>query len=50
MFGNGDDYYRITTVAPKEIYERYAETFENVMHSLQFPMLRANTHLLDSEK
>ena len=50
MFGVGDDYYRIMTLAPKEIYERYAETFENVLHSLQFPMARANTHLLDSEK
>ena len=50
MFGEGDDYYRITTLAPKEVYERYAETFENVIHSLQFPMLRVNPRLLDSEK
>jgi TonB family protein len=50
MFGEGDDYYRIMTLAPKESYERYAETFENVMHSLQFPMLRANPHILDSDK
>jgi TonB family protein len=50
MFSEGDDYYRIMTLAPKESYERYAETFENVLHSLQFPMLRANPHILDSEK
>jgi TonB family protein len=47
VFGVGDDYYRITTVAPKEVYDRYTETFENVLHSVQFPMLRTNPHLLD---
>jgi len=50
MFGVGDDYYGIMTVVPKEISERYAETFENVLHSLQFPMLRVNPHLLDSDR
>ena len=50
MFGEGDDYYRITTFAPKEVYDRYAETFESVLRSLQFPMLRLNPHNLDPEK
>jgi len=50
MFGEGDDYYRITTFAPKEVYDRYAETFENVLRSVQFPMLRLNPHNLDPEK
>ena len=50
IFGEGDDYYRITTLAPKETYARYSETFENVLHSLQFPMLHVDSHLLDSQK
>jgi hypothetical protein len=47
IFSEGDDYYRVTTFAPKEVYDRYTETFENVLHSVQFPMLRTNPHLLD---
>lgn len=50
MFGVGDDYYRITTIAPKEVYDRYAEAFENVLHSVQFPMQHLNPQLLDRAK
>jgi TonB family protein len=50
MFGEGDDYYRVTTLAPKDVYDRYAETFESVLRSVQFPMLRLNPHNLDPEK
>ncbi|HUO15904.1 MAG TPA: hypothetical protein VMX38_13035, partial [Verrucomicrobiae bacterium] len=50
MFGVGDDYYRITTLAPKEVYSRYAEAFENIIRSVQFPLLRASPQILDSQK
>ena len=50
MFGVGDDHYRITTLAPKEVYGRYAETFENVLHSVTFPMLHSNPQILDPAK
>jgi hypothetical protein len=50
IFSVGDDHYRITTLAPKEVYNRYAETFENVLHSVQFPMLSVDRKLLDSVK
>jgi TonB family protein len=50
VFGVGDDYFRVTTVAPREIYERYAETFENMFHSVQFPMLHADPHLFEPAK
>lgn len=50
MFGVGDDYYRVTTLAPKEVYDRYSETFENVLRSVQFPMLQITPDLLDSAK
>ncbi len=50
MFGVGDDYYRVTALAPSEVYDRYAETFENVLHSVQFPMLHADPRLLDPAK
>ena len=50
MFGTGDDYYRITTLAPKEVYDRYSTAFEDVLRSVPFPMLRANPPLLDSAK
>lgn len=42
IFGEGDDYYRVTAFAPKEVYGRYTEAFENMLHSVQFPMLRVN--------
>jgi protein TonB len=48
IFGVGDDYYRITTVAPKEVYDLYTETLENVLHSVQFPVLRVDPHVIDS--
>ena len=47
IFGEGDDYYRITALAPKEVYDRYTEAFENMLHSVQFPMLRVNPHVAD---
>lgn len=50
MFGVGDDYYRITTLAPKEVYDRYSVTFEDMLRSVQFPMLRADSPLLDPAK
>jgi TonB family protein len=50
IYSVGDDHYRITTLAPTEVYSRYAETFENVLHSVQFPLLRANPHLVDPTK
>jgi hypothetical protein len=49
-FTLGDDHYRIMALAPTEVYSRYAETFENVLRSVQFPMLRADAHLLDPAK
>jgi hypothetical protein len=49
-YSAGDDYYRITTIAPKEVYDRYAETFENVLHSVQFTLLRANPDLFGPAK
>jgi TonB family protein len=50
VFGVGEDYYRITAIAPKEVYEKYSETFENMFHSVRFPMLRLKTDLLDPAK
>ena len=45
FFTVGDDHYRMTAVAPHEIYDRYAETFENMLRSVQFPMLRVDPKL-----
>ncbi|MFY9683787.1 MAG: TonB family protein [Candidatus Sulfotelmatobacter sp.] len=50
IYSVGDDHYRLTTLAPTEVYGRYAETFENIMHSVQFPLLRADPQLLDPTK
>jgi hypothetical protein len=50
MFGVGDDKYRITTLAPKEVYDRYAQAFENMLRSVQFPLLRVDSKLLESTK
>lgn len=47
FFTVGDDHYRLTALAPKDVYDRYAETFANIMHSVTFPMLHADPRLLE---
>jgi len=50
FFTVGDDHCRLTALAPKEIYDRYAETFANTIRSLTFPMLHTDPRLLDGLK
>ncbi len=50
FFTVGDDHYRMVAAAPKEVYGRYAENFENMLRSLQFPMLHADPRLLEGMK
>ncbi|MGA8761435.1 MAG: hypothetical protein WB562_00980, partial [Candidatus Sulfotelmatobacter sp.] len=50
MYSVGDDHYRVTTLAPTEVYDRSAETFENMLHSVKFPMLHLNPQLVDPTK
>jgi TonB family protein len=45
IFGVGEDYYRITALAPQEIYDRNMGAFESMERSIQFPMLRTNADL-----
>ncbi|HXM67099.1 MAG TPA: TonB family protein [Candidatus Acidoferrum sp.] len=50
IFTVGDDHYRVAALAPKEIYDRYAEAFENMFRSVQFPMLRTDPRTLEVVK
>lgn len=50
LFTIGDDHYRLTAMAPKEVYDRYAESFEDMFRSLQFPMLRTEPRVLEGLK
>jgi len=50
FFTVGDDHYRMMAAAPKEVYGRYAENFENMLRSVQFPMLHADPRLLEGMK
>jgi len=50
FFTVGDDHYHLMALAPKEIYDRYAETFENIMRSVQFPMLHTDPRILEELK
>lgn len=50
FFTVGDDHYRMTAAAPKEVYDRYAATFENMLRSVQFPMLHADPRVLEGIK
>jgi TonB family protein len=50
IYSVGDEHYRVTTLAPTEVYPRYAEAFENILHSVQFPLLHANPQLVDPTK
>ncbi len=47
LFTVADDHYRLTALAPKEVYDRYTESFENMFHSVQFPMLRTDPRVLE---
>ena len=50
FFTVGDDHYRLTAFAPKEVYDRYAETFANIMRSVTFPMLHTDPKVLEGLK
>ena len=50
FFTVGDEHYRLTALAPKEIYDRYAETFANIMRSVKFPMLHTDPRILEGLK
>ena len=47
LFTVGDDHYRLTALAPKEVYDRYTENFENMFRSVRFPMLRTDPRVLE---
>jgi TonB family protein len=50
FFSVGDDHYRITALAPKEVFDRHAEAFENMFHSVKFPLLRSDPEVLNHPK
>ena len=50
LFTIGDDHYRLTAMAPKEVYDRYVESFEDMFRSLRFPMLRTEPRVLEGLK
>jgi TonB family protein len=50
FFTIGDDHYRLTSVAPREVYDRYSESFENILRSVKFPMLHTDPRMLDDVK
>jgi TonB family protein len=47
FFTVGDDHYRLTSLAPKEVYDRYAESFESMFRSVRFPMLHTDPRVLE---
>jgi len=47
FFTVGDDHYRLSASAPKDVYERYAESFANMMNSVTFPLLHTDPSLLE---
>lgn len=47
FFSVGDDHYRLTALAPKDVYDRYAETFANMMRSVKFPLLHTDPRQLE---
>lgn len=50
IFTVGDDHYRLTALAPKEVFDRYGEAFENMFRSVQFPMLHTDPRVLEGLK
>jgi len=48
FFSVGDDHYRLTAMAPTEVYSRYSDDFEDMMRSVRFPMLHSDPKLLEN--
>lgn len=47
FFSIGDDHYRVTALAPTEVFSRYSENFEEMLRSVHFPLLHSDPKLLD---
>jgi len=47
FFSVGDDHYRLTAMAPSEVYSRYSESFEDMLRSVRFPMLHNDPKLFE---
>jgi TonB family protein len=47
FFTVGDDHYRVTALAPAEVFSRYEPNFEDMIKSVRFPMLHASQDKLD---
>ena len=48
FFTVGDDHYRLTALAPSEVYPRYSENFEEMLRSVHFPLLHGDPKLLEN--
>lgn len=48
FFSVGDDHYRITAMAPSEVYSRYSQNFEDMLHSLRFPLLHTDLKVFEN--
>jgi TonB family protein len=46
FFSVGDDHYRIAAVAPTDVFPRYAQNFDDIFQSVQFPLLHTNSGIL----
>ena len=50
FFTVGDDHYRISAMAPVDVYPRYSQNIEEMIRSVQFPLLRLDPKMLDNVK
>jgi TonB family protein len=50
IFHLGDEHYRVSAMAPTDMYGRYQEAFEEMIRSLQFPMARLDPKVIDGVK
>jgi TonB family protein len=50
IFTVGEDHYRLTALGPKEVFSRYAQSFESMFRSVQFPLLHSDPRTLEGLK
>ena len=50
FFTVGDDHYRVSAMAPVDVYGRYRKDMDRMARSLEFPLLRLEPKFLDSLK
>ena len=46
FFSVSDEHYRVTAIAPTDVYPRYSQNFDDILQSVHFPLLHLDSETL----